>query len=190
MEQKKVKFYFAYNSPYAFLANTHIKHDLAPFAVTLEYKPAYSPRRGGPGPNAPKLKYLQEDVRRCADAYGLRLNPGPFADSKKACLGFLFAQARECGTAYHDGVYSARWLDGKNIGQDEVLAEVAEHSGLSRVEFLAALYDAHSEAALAQSNTEATTDGVFSFPFFLYAGQKFWGNDRMEWLVRTIRQKG
>ena len=191
MEQKQVRFYFAYNSPYAFLANTHLEQDLAPFAVTLEYKPVYSPRRGGgPDPNAPKMKYLLEDVRRFADAYGLRLNPGPFADSRKACLGFFFAQARGCGTAYHDGVYTVRWLDGKDIGQDEVLAEIAERCGLSRAEFLAALRDTRYEAALAQSNTDAETDGVFGFPFFVYAGQKFWGNDRVEWLVRAIQQKG
>jgi 2-hydroxychromene-2-carboxylate isomerase len=70
-----------------------------------------------------------------------------------------------------------------------VLAEIAEHCGLSRVEFLAALHDARYEVALTQSNTDAETDGVFGFPFFVYAGQKFWGNDRVEWLVRAIQQK-
>ena len=191
MDRQTVKFYFAYNSPFAFLANTHITHDLAPFAVTVEYKPVYSPRRGGgPDPNAPRIKYMQEDVRRFADAYGLRLNPGPLADSKKACLGFLFAQERGRGTAYHDGVYTARWLNGKDIGQDEVLAEIAERSGLNRAAFLAALHDARYEAVLTQSNTDAETDGVFGFPFFVFAGQKFWGNDRVEWLVRALRQKG
>jgi 2-hydroxychromene-2-carboxylate isomerase len=190
MDRQIVKFYFAYNSPFAFLANTHLKQDLGPFAVTLEYKPVYSPRRGGgPDPNTPKVKYLQEDFRRFADAYSLHLNPGPLADSKKACVGFFFAQAHGCGTAYHDGVYAARWLDGKDIGQDEVLAEIAGRCGLSRVEFLAALHDARYEVALTQSNTDAETDGVFGFPFFVYAGQKFWGNDRVEWLVRAIQQK-
>ena len=181
MDQQTVKFYFADNSPFASLANTHIKHDLAPFAVTLEYKPVYSARRGGePDPDAPRMKYLQEDFRRFADAYGLRLHPGPFADSKKACLGFFFAQERGRRKAYHDGVYTARWLDGKDIGQDEVLAEIAERCGLSRTEFLSALSDPHYEAALARSNAEAETAGVFGFPLFLYAEQKFWGNDRVE----------
>src|SRR5262249_56407838 len=113
-EQKKVKFYFAYNSPYAFLANTHVEQDLAPLGVSLEYKPVYSPRRGsGPDPNSPKLKYMLADVRRFAEAYGLRLNPGPFADSQKACWGFFFAQEHRRGKAYHDGVSRARWPEGK-----------------------------------------------------------------------------
>jgi 2-hydroxychromene-2-carboxylate isomerase len=187
-EQKKVKFYFAYNSPYAFLANTHIEQELAPLGVSLEYKPVYSPRRGsGPDPNSPKLKYMFADVRRFAEAYGLHLNLGPFADSKKACLGFFFAQEKGCGKAYHDGVYNARWLEGKDIGQEEMLAGIVESCGLGRQEFLSALQDARYEAALEESNKAAEVDEVFGFPFFIYEGQKFWGNDRIEWLVRAIQ---
>jgi 2-hydroxychromene-2-carboxylate isomerase len=123
MDQQTVKFYFAYNSPYAFLANTRVEQELAPLGVNLEYKPVYSPRRGSsPDPNSPKVKYMFADVRRFADAYGLHLNPGPLADSKKACLGFFVAQEHGRGKAYHDGVYTGRWLDGKDIGRDEVLA--------------------------------------------------------------------
>ena len=186
-EQKKVKFYFAYNSPYAFLANTHIEQDLAPLGVSLEYKPVYSPRRGsGPDPNSPKLKYMLADVRRFAEAYGLRLNPGPFADSQKACWGFFFAQEHRRGKAYHDGVYRARWLEGKDIGQEETLVGIVESCGLGRQEFLAALQEARYAAALEASNQAAEGDEVFGFPFFIYEGQKFWGNDRIEWLVRAL----
>lgn len=50
-EPKKVTFYFAYNSPYAFLANTHIEQELAPLGVSLAYQSVYSLRRGsGPDP--------------------------------------------------------------------------------------------------------------------------------------------
>src|SRR5206468_2287686 len=83
-----------------------------------------------------------------AEAYGLPLNPGPFADSKKACCGFFFAQEKGRGAAYHDGVYRARWLEAGDIGQEETLAEVAERAGLVRAEFLAALREPHYEAAL------------------------------------------
>jgi len=191
MERKKMKFYFAYNSPYSFLANSRIEKEVAPLAADLEYKPIYSPRSGGgPDLNSPKLKYIFEDFRRFAEAYGLSLNPGPFADTRKACLGFFFAQEKGRGKAYHDGIYSARWLEGKDIGQEEVLAGIAERNGLSRQEFLVALQDARYEAALEESNKEAEADEVFGFPFFIYEGHKFWGNDRIEWLVREIKKAG
>ena len=34
--------------------------------------------------------------------------------------------------------------------------------------------------------TEALTDTIFGVPFFVYRNQKFWGNDRLEWLLRAI----
>jgi len=189
MTRKNVRFYFAYNSPYSFLASSRIERELEPVGAGVEYKPVYSPRTGGaPDLNSPRFRYLFEDVLRFAEAYALALNPGPFADSKKACCGFLFAQEKGRGASYHDGVYRARWLEAGDIGQEETLAEVAERAGLARGEFLAALRDARYEAALERSNADARADEVFGFPFFIYAGKRFWGNDRIEWLVREIRK--
>jgi 2-hydroxychromene-2-carboxylate isomerase len=190
MAQKQVKYYFAYNSPYAFLANTRVEKEILPLGVELLYRPIYTPRSGGPPDfNAPRFRYMFEDVARFANAYGLTLNPGPFADTGQACRGFLFAQDKGKGRVYHDGVYRARWLDGKDISQEHVLAAIAEKSSLNRQEFLAALQDTRYVAALDQSNKEAEADGAFGIPFFVYKGEKFWGNDRLEWLIRAI-QKG
>lgn len=187
MDKQTVRFYFAYNSPYSFLANTRLARELAPIAVELEYKPVYSPRTaGGPDFNSPKLKYLFADVLRFADSYGLRLNPGPFANSKKACLGFFYAQDKGRRRAYHDAVCNARWLEGKDIGQDATLGEIGAQAGLDPQQLLAALHDPGYEAALQRSNEDAAADEVFGFPFFVYAAQKFWGNDRIEWLVREL----
>ena len=191
MSGSRVKFYFAYNSPYAFLANTRIEGELAPLRTTLDYKPVYSPRAGGGGPDfsSPRMRYLLEDVGRIAKAYGLELKPGPFADSAKACRGFLFAKAVGAGKAYHDLVYGARWLEGKDIGDGETLAAIADRSGLDGAAFREAIgEDGPYGQELSRCNSEAEADGVFGFPFFVYAGQKFWGNDRIEWLVRANRE--
>ena len=190
MDAKIVKYYFAYNSPFSFLANMHVAHDLSAYDVELEYKPVYSPRSGGGGPDlhSPKIKYMMEDFQRQLMASGMRAEPGPFANSKKACMGLLFAQEHGKGTTYHNAVFRARWLEEKDIGHDETLATIAERSGLEHQAFLAALQDARYEQALEQSNKDAEADEVFGFPFFVYNGQKFWGNDRIDWLVRAVQR--
>lgn len=187
MARPKVRFYFAFNSPYAFLASTRIERELAPHSVELECKPIYSPRTGPPPDfSSPKFQYLFQDVGRFAKAYGLALNPGPFTDTRKACLGFFFAEAQGCGGAYRHAVYAARWLEGKDIGEEAVLGEIAEKCGLDRGAYLAALSDPATQQALDQSNRDGEADGVFGFPFFIFGEQKFWGNDRIEWLVRAL----
>jgi len=186
-----VRFYFAYNSPYAFLANTRIAGMLAPLGATIEYRPVYQPRNAAAADEymrSPKFRYVFEDVVRFADAYGLRLRPGPFTDTRRACLGFLHADAGGRGKAYHDRVYAARFLEEADIGQDATLARIAEQAGLDRAQFLAALDDPATAAALERSTRDAEADGAFGFPFFVWSGKHFWGNDRLEWLVRAMEQ--
>ena len=193
MTKDHVTFYFAYNSPYAFLASSRIEAALAGLGPTLDYKPLYSPRTGGGTPDftSPRMQYLLEDVRRFAAAYQLELAPGPFADTGQACRGFLFADSADTGLAYHDLVYRARWLEGKDIGDAETLIEIADRCGLDRGGFRDAIDDTSPYAAtLLEIRAEAEADGVFGIPFFLYNGQKFWGNDRIDWLVRAIRGDG
>jgi 2-hydroxychromene-2-carboxylate isomerase len=186
-----VRFYFAYNSPYAFLANTRIERMLAPLGAAIEYKPVYQPRNAAAADEymrSPKFRYVFEDVVRFADAYGIALRPGPFTDTRRACLGFVHADAQGRGKAYHDRVYAARFLEEADIGTDETLGRIAEEVGLDRRQFLAALDDPRTAAVLEQSNRDAEADGAFGFPFFVWNGKHFWGNDRIEWLVRAIEQ--
>ncbi len=191
MSENQVTFYFAYNSPYAFLANTRVADELAPLGTTIVYKPVYQPRTGGGGPDmtSPRMQYLREDIARFAEAYGLRLDMGPFADTGRACRGFLFANEAGHGRAYHDRVYAARWLEGKDIGDEATLIAIASACGLEADAFRAAIEEGSPYAQeLERCNAEAEADGVFGFPFFAYRGRKFWGNDRIEWLVREIRK--
>ena len=192
MSETLVKFYFAYNSPYAFLANTRIEKELEPLGATIKYKPVYQPRTGSGGPDrsSPRMKYIFEDVARFAEAYGLELNMGPLPDTGKACRGFLFAERAGKGKPYHDRIYQARWLEGKDIGDDQTLFAIADECGLSRDAFLEGIKEESPYTLeLERSNAEAEADGVFGFPFFVYNGHKFWGNDRIEWLAKEIRDQ-
>ena len=155
--------------------------------VGLDYRPVYQrSKTGKPLADANRIRYLLEDFGRFADVYGLKLDPGPFADTRRACLGAFYAREEGCERAYHRAVYRARFLEGGDIGADETLARVAEDSGLHPRAFLAAIGEERFAAALDESNRRAEEDGVFGFPFFLFEGKRFWGNDRIEWLVREI----
>ena len=191
MDESRVKFYFAYNSPYAFLANTRIERMLAPVDGITEYKPVYQPRSGGGGPdmNSPRMRYIRQDIARFATAYGLAFKPGPFADTGGACRGFLFAREAGKGKSFHDRIYEARWLEGKDIGDEQTIAAIADRCELDRNAFVEAVkQESPYEQELQRCNAEAEADGVFGIPFFVYRGQKFWGNDRIEWLVEEIQK--
>jgi 2-hydroxychromene-2-carboxylate isomerase len=187
---KTVKFYFAFNSPYAFLANTRIEEALADCNCALECKPIYSPRAPGDRPalSEEKLGYLYQDVARFASAYELNLSPGPFADTGNACKGFLYAQRKGLGPDFRQAVFGARWLEGKDISDVSILASLAADCGIDRDAFRTALGDGTLDDALTRNNEDAKRDGVFGIPFFVVGEDKFWGNDRIEWLVSHLKR--
>ncbi len=86
--------------------------------------------------NAPQFEKM-------ADArYGIKINRGPFGvDSRPALIGAKFAEAQGVGDAYHQAVFEAYWLHGRDISDLAVLADSAEGVGLDRADFLVALDD-------------------------------------------------
>ncbi len=60
------------------------------------------------------------------EQYGLELKQGPFGiDSRPALIGAKFAEAMGVGPTYYAAVMRAYWQEGKNIGEIEVLADIA-----------------------------------------------------------------
>lgn len=80
--------------------------------------------------------------RMAKENYGLELNVGQIGTtSRSALIGGKFAEAHGVGDAYHDRVFRAFWQEAKDIGDAEILADIAQDLGLDREEFLSALND-------------------------------------------------
>ncbi len=192
MSQKTVDYYFAYLSPYAFLANTRIEQALEPTGATLRYYPlAHSGSSEGPAINPARLAYIiDQDIPRFAEEYELRFTSKPILnESYTASMGFLYAQEQGMGAKYNDLVFRARWSDGKDISEPEVLTTIAEQAGLDADAFWEAVGEPSYKDKLAQIKQQAAAAGVFGVPFFVYETKKFWGNDRIDWLVRELEKR-
>lgn len=192
MNEKTVDFYFTYLSPYAFMANTRINEMLVPLGVTLRYKPiGHKSSSDGPKFNPVRYEYIvEEDVPRYAEEYGLAFIPRPpLTESHTASRGFLYAEEQYVGEEYNDLVFRARWSDGKDISRTDVLADIAERTGLDRHAFLAAIQNPFYTDKLSEIEQQAAEAGVFGAPLFVYEGKRFWGNDRVDWLVRELTKE-
>ena len=189
MNSKTVDFYFAYLSPYAFLANTRIKKLLEPLDVTLQYKPiAHTGSSDGPAFSEARYEHIvEEDVPRFAKQYGLDfVSTPPLTESYTASMGFLFAQDKGVGEKFNELVFKSRWSQGKDISKLDILTDIAEQAGLDRKEFQAAIKDPQHKERLSAIRQQAVEAGVFGAPIFIYEGKRFWGNDRIESLIHEI----
>jgi len=185
-----IDFYFDFISPYAYLASRRIE-DLAlrhqrrvnwhPFRLGVAVVKVMGLR---PILETPlKGDYMIKDIHRLANALGAPLtesldlpNPIPPARLFYACC------ASEHAGALAKALLHARWAQGLDIGDEQVLCDVARTVGFAPEVVARALRDPLTREALTDATQLALDRGVFGSPTVVVGGELFWGTDRL-WLV-------
>jgi predicted DsbA family dithiol-disulfide isomerase len=117
-----------------------------------------------------RIKATEPRLTKMArEQYNLELNRGPMGiHSRSALLGAKFAEAQGKGPQYHDAVFRAYWQRANNIGDVEVLAEIARSIGFDREAFVAALQDERYAAWVDADIDEAYSYGLTSVPALIF----------------------
>jgi 2-hydroxychromene-2-carboxylate isomerase len=71
------------------------------------------------------------------------------------------------------------FLEGADLGEQQVVLEAGERVGLSRTELEHALKDDSVKEGLRDANDEALAAGVFGVPTVLVGDELYWGDDRL-----------
>jgi 2-hydroxychromene-2-carboxylate isomerase len=188
-----IRLYFSFRSPYSWLAFVRIGPAIERLPVTLEYLPVFPPPNFANDPAAVpnKLKYIRHDVGRIAEAYGFRAKWPEKMDCEwvRPHSAFLYALDQGKAQAFGCGLFEARFLHGRDVGEDDVMAEIASAHGLDAGALVAAASDPAYQTRVVQGMMNGVQeDSIFGVPYFVYRGERFWGNDRIDWLVRSIRR--
>jgi 2-hydroxychromene-2-carboxylate isomerase len=188
-----VRFYFSFRSPYSWLAWLRVDHALQGLDVTLERLPVFPPPNFANDPAAVpnKLAYIRKDTARIAEAYGFTAAPEIKLDTDwvRPHAAYVYAQDQAKGLAFGRGLFEARFVHGLDVGEDAVMAEVARALALEADPLVAAAADPVYQTRVVQGMIQgAQEDSIFGVPYFVFRGETFWGNDRIEWLVRAIRK--
>lgn len=199
MASHPVRFYFSFRSPYSWLAFERLAR-LRPANIAWSFVPTW-PRPGRDGKvhdpvAAPgKREYVVHDVLRQATALGLAMQPPRAMDCAWARphAAFLYgeAQGRPFETAL--ALFRARWQDRATLDEDAVLRAAAIAADLDPDAFVAAADAPAGQEELTQRLRHARDDGLMGVPFLVLeqqdrsrGRQSFFGNDRIEWLLREI----
>ena len=139
---------------------------------SYELRPAGSPPI--PAEYLARIKAAEPRLLNMArEQYGLELNRGPMGSySRWALIGAKYAEAQGCGPQYHDAIFRAYWQRANNIGDVEVLAEIAHSIGLERRAFLAALQGETYEAQVEADVEQAYSYGLTGVPALIF-GQRY-----------------
>ena len=108
-------------------------------------------------------------MQMARDQYGLELNQGPMGiSSRSALIGAKYAETQGKGAAYHDAMFRAYWQRANNIGDVDVLAEIAQSIGLERATFLTALNDESYEDQVEADVEQAYQYGLTGVPALIF----------------------
>jgi 2-hydroxychromene-2-carboxylate isomerase len=191
-----IDFYFDFISPYAYIASTHIVEMAHAHGRTLTWKPfrlgvAVVKVMGLPPVMQTPLKsdYVWHDVRRLARILklpfsGVDFDPQPLPPAR-AMLG---APAGLAG-AFARAMLHAQWAEGRNLGDTDVILDVAERVGIAASAIRKALEDPATREAVNTATREAIERGVFGSPTCVVGGELFWGVDRL-WLLDHYLKSG
>lgn len=117
------------------------------------------------------------------------VSPRPY--TRLAFEGWHFAEEKGCGRAYSDRMYRAYFIEEKDIGDLEVLVQLAESVGLEKDSFrqalLAGIYSEKQREARTYSRKVLQVTGV---PTIYVNGQKVMLHDyTKEEMVQILREK-
>lgn len=113
---------------------------------------------------------MMENLERMGKAEGIVFSERTFtANSHKALL--LAEAAKEEGSvvfeALNEGLFRAYFTEGRNIGDPQVLRDVAQAAGVPAGRFEQAWSDAAYEERLARDHAAAAEIGITGIPFFI-----------------------
>ena len=189
-----IKLYYDYKSPFAYLAMAPAYALMESHRVRLNYIPHELNIRGAfggeleerPERDWRKVRYLYLDARRWANTRGMIIRgPQKIFDSKLALISGLWADRHGMFRPYSDRVFERFFKRELNIEEGDALAAVMKEVGLDPDGFKRyALHDGPRE--LGDAFATGDRDGVFGVPTFIVDGEPFWGNDRVEWIVKKL----
>jgi len=195
---KVIDYYFTPASPYAYLGHDRFvaiaaRHGARVGIYPVDIGRVFAVSGGVPLAQRPpqRLAYRLVELARWSRHLGIPINvPPKFGATPVAAASRWILAAAEAGERQGLGLAGAlmraRWAEERDIADPATLAAVAAGLGqdasvlAARAEDpeLAARYEAATERAIAAQ--------VFGSPWYVYAGEPFWGQDRLDFLDRAL----
>ena len=193
---RPIEFFLALTSPWTYLATPRVRALATEYNLELRFRPfdifSVFQRNGikavGDRPAAVQQNRLNE-LRRWRVHLGMDLNlqPKHFPVDPTMSGKMLIAALDGPGDApeFAFRVMRACWAEERDISDEATLTAIAGGCGFDGEALLAAVKGGGAEETLAQNTEDAITANVFGAPTFLFEGELYWGQDRIEFLRRA-----
>ncbi len=197
---RTIDYYLAPQSPWTYLGHERFVAMAHAAGAAVRVLPAdygaIFPVSGGLplGKRAPQRQaYRLVELRRFSQALNLpmHLQPKYFPvsgdDAARLIIAADIADGAEAALRLTGAVLRACWVQERDIASAQTLAELLAEQGLAAER----LEQSRQPAVLQRyaANTQQAIDaGVFGAPSYVIDGEIFWGQDRLDFVERKLRQ--
>ena len=187
-----IDYFFSVLSPFTYLAGDALERLAEKHGAKVNYKPIdivdLFGRTGGVAPkdrHPSRKAYRMQDLARISKLNGVKINLNPAhwpTNPVPASCAIIAASADDSGDqgVLVRAILRSCWLEEKDIGSIEVVADCLELAGYPRT--FADSLSADSQTTFKEYTREAESRNVFGSPTYVASGQVFWGQDRLSHL--------
>ena len=184
-------------STYTYLTALRLEQVLAKHDVDLLVKPISIRSIMKEMDNSPfppskpeKVRYMWRDIERRAQFYGFSPKvpaPYPLTQFDLANKIAILGMNEGWGIDYVKITYRRWFEEGKEPATEPNLSEIMQELNLNKDEVLKKVEASDIEATYEKNTNTAFKSGVFGSPTFIYDGEVFWGDDRLEDCIKWLK---
>ncbi len=189
---KPFDFYFDFISPYSFLAHKEIRKIEHKASIKVKYKPILL---GGlhnlHGIKAPafipaKAKHMIRDCKLIAEKNNIKFKFNSYFPIRSLNLmrGVFVAEEDNYKSYYIDSIFNSIWQDGLNMNDENIIQKVLKNLNVNPKTFALRATSSTIKDSLKRKTSEAYEKGIFGAPTFVSNNKIFWGQDRMEFVLK------
>ncbi|UVA80365.1 2-hydroxychromene-2-carboxylate isomerase [Pandoraea commovens] len=195
------EYFLATQSPYVYMGHARFVELARRYGVQIQLKPmdlgrVFSGSGGLPlAKRAPQRQaYRLVELARWSKYLGLPLNlepkffPVSGDPAAKLVIATQLAHGTDKALELVGVVSNALWVEERNIADDATLQALADSLSLDGKSLLAASHGASVQAAYDANTDDAAAAGVYGAPWFVFEGQPYWGQDRLDFLERAFAE--
>ena len=193
---KSFDFFFDFISPYSYLAHKQIRNIEYQYKIEINYMPillsgllnlaeikasAFIPA---------KAKFMIKDCKLFAEKLNIKFKFNSYfpIQSLNLMRGVLIAKKENKTSLYIDKFFDACWKDGLNLNDQEIVDKILEDLNFNLEAFKLKISEQKIKDELKKRTKDAYLKGVFGAPSFIINNKMFWGQDRLEFVLKEAQK--
>lgn len=194
-----IEFYYDIASPYTYLAATQIDDEADKAGADVEWKPFLL---GGvfkavgntmPAAVPPKAAFMLKDLERWSSIYEVNFafpadNFPINSIATQRALTALYIEDPAQMKAMAMELFDRYWVRGEDVSKPETIEAAAAEVGVDAGWLKERMTDPEVKEKLRELTDEAIEKGAFGAPTFVVGDDVFFGNDRIEHVIRAVQR--